>query len=186
MYKLNQDQKRLPFGGHHFYDKGFMIKGETVKEVVGKITDYRLNNNRPIGNPEQEVLEYYALNFPWMVKKDNEEVPKENESYALWRKWVQKTWTNPPKKLITTKEASFRWDVCKKCPHNKPINWPESDESTQITRKAFLLRQGMEIPEELGFCSLHNVDIGVLTFIETPKDYSEQKKDTPGYPSCWV
>jgi hypothetical protein len=187
MLKINKDQMRLPLGGHHYYEDGLSLKGDTFEEVREKLSDFRLNNNRPVGNPGQDILIYYAVNFPYMVREDETEIPQETKVFTRWRAWVQKTWTHPPKKTLTTKEASFRWDVCKTCPHNLPIiSGLKHSEFEQITRKAFMLRRGAKIPQELGYCSLHHFDLGVATFIETPKDHSERRKDTPDYPSCWV
>lgn len=164
-----------------------MIKGDTFNEVRDKLSDYRLNNNRPIGNPGQDILKYYAVNFPWMVKEDDIEIPEEPENYSKWRSWIQKTWVRPPKKMLTIKEASIRSDICKSCPHNKPIQTGNKpSEFEQLTKKSFLLRRGVKISSDLGYCDLHHFDLGVALFIETPKDHSEKKKDTPGHPSCWV
>lgn len=187
MLKINKDQMRLPFGGHHYVEDGRTLKGDTFDEVKTLLTDYRLHNNRPVGNPGQDILTYYLVNFPWMVKQDDLEMPEEPDDFIDWRAWVQGTWVKPPKKLLTSKEASFRWEVCKSCPFNVPIEQGNKPaEFEQITRKAILLRRGVKIPQELGYCSLHRADLGVLTFIETPKDHSEKSKDSPNYPSCWV
>lgn len=187
MLKINKDQMRLPFGGHHFYEMGLMMKGDTFDEVRIKLTDFRLNNNRPVGNPGQDILTYYAVNFPWMVKEDDAEMPQEGENFLAWRAWIQKTWNRPPKKIIVSKEAEMRWSVCKTCPHNIPIAaGNRRAEFDELKRKAFILRRGIKIPPEIGFCSLHRADLSAFTFTETPKDHSEIKKDTPNYPGCWV
>lgn len=187
MLKINKDQMRLPHGGHHYLEDDFMMKGDTFDEVKSKLAEFRLNNNRPVGNPGQDILAYYAVNFPYMVREDDTEIPEETNEFMSWRAWVQKTWVHPPKKTLTMKEASFRWDVCKTCPCNLPIeSGQRPSEFEQITRKAFMLRKGAKIPSELGYCSLHHFDLGVATFIETPRDHSEQREDTPNYPRCWV
>lgn len=187
MLKINKDQMRLPFGGHHYLEDGLMLKGDTFDEVKIKLSDYRMNNNRPVGNPGQDILKYYAVNFPWMVREDEINVPEETKEFTDWRHWVQRTWVNPPKKLLTNKEASFRWDVCKTCPFNQPIeSGNKPSEFEQITRKTLMLRRGAKIPKELGYCSLHRFDLGVATFIEIPRDHSEKEIDAPNYPSCWV
>lgn len=187
MLKINKDQMRLPFGGHHYVENGHMLKGETFDEVKTKLTDYRLNNNNPVGNPGQDILAYYAVNFPWMVREDPTEMPEESENFIDWRAWVQKTWVKPPKKMLTSKEASFRWEVCKGCKFNQPIEQGHKPaEFEQITRKALLLRRGVKIPQELGYCCLHRFDLSVATFIETPRDHSEKSTSSPNHPSCWV
>src|SRR5258705_12465900 len=111
MLKLNLNSQRLPIGGHHFREKGYMMKGENLAEVVKKVEAFRLDNHHPIGNPEQDVLFYYAVHFPWIVIYDEEPDPEFDSDYKDWRDWLHKTWMLPPKKMVTVKEASLRWDV---------------------------------------------------------------------------
>jgi hypothetical protein len=188
MYKLNSNQKRLPFGGHHFYEKdGHMFKGETFKEVADKLSGYRINNNIPVGDPEQEILRYYWMNFPWMVKDVLETRPvARNEDYDSWRGWVSRIWKSPPKKLVTRKEASIRWEACKECPFNIQKSWSETDESSELSRRAMLIRKGAEVPEYIGFCSLHGWDLSIATFADAPNSISDKKKDGANPDGCWV
>ena len=116
-FQLNPSQMRLPFGGHHFRENGVTLKGETFDEVVDLLNDFRLMNGTPIGNPKQEIINYYAQKFPWMVEYDlsgDEDVP-EDENYVAWRSWISSVWGKPHGKFLTRKEASFRWSVCKTC-----------------------------------------------------------------------
>ena len=73
-YELRKHQQLRPLeGGHHFHCYGLKFTGETLGEVVGKVSSYRLNNLIPMGRPEQEVLAYYADKFPWMVDAAEDE-----------------------------------------------------------------------------------------------------------------
>jgi hypothetical protein len=112
--------------------------------------------------------------------------PVSESDYELWKKWIHLAWSKPTTKVVSSKEASDRWAICKKCPYNKGMNWQETTESAEIARRAFLLRRGISIPSELGFCSLHHADLGILSFVETPGELSGKKKDTANYTSCWV
>ena len=120
-----------------------------------------------------------------MVDEDREaDEPVENPEFVAWRSWVSRTWTSPPKKLITTKEAQDRWNKCKVCPCNKKFSWDSTDESDQISRKTFMLKRGIDTPEFLGFCCLHNCDLSVFTFIEAADQFSSKKGKEPE--GCWV
>jgi hypothetical protein len=188
MLKLNPDQLRQPHGGHHYLiPNGPAVKGESFKEVVQKIKDYRINNGIPVGDPEQDVLWFYALHWPYMVEPDvQRKAPEESEMFRSWAKWVRKAWKTPPKKTITTKEASIRWDVCLTCPHNKKFNWRETDESTAIQQRVFLLRRGVEVPEGIGYCACHKADLSALSFIDGPQSFSDKSKEFIQPEACWV
>lgn len=188
MLKLNKDQLRQPVGGHHFIERGLMIRGDTPKQVIKKITEYRINNNFPVGNPEQDLLLYYAERWPYMVRHDfdAQEEAKVDDDYEGWRSWIYKIWNNPPASTVSSKEASDRWDVCKTCIHNKRKSWVPTNEASEITRRAFILRRGLDIPTVLGYCSLHKADLGVFCFVEKAKEISGLKKDTAKPSHCWV
>src|SRR5688572_8545784 len=188
MLKLNDIQQRLPYGGHQYPENGHIIRGDTFKELVNNVSAYRVNNHIPIGNPEQDVLFHYAKHWPWMVKEDREAVEvKEDSAYAEYREWVEFTWRHPITRIITPKQASDRWKVCETCPYNQKRDWKETKESTELARRAFLLRRGVGVPKNLGICSLHkNADIPVLSFSEIPVSNAERRKDAELPAGCWV
>lgn len=185
-YKLNEHQQLRPHGGHHFTAHGILMKGDTLDEVVRQIKDYRINNAIPVGDPTDEVLQYYAAKWPFMVYPDED--AKEFRPSVMkerWMKWVRVRWLKPSVKQITLKEAEARWKVCQFCPYNKPLT-PVNDEQTAIARKAFMLRRGQTIPSNIGFCALHGADIGAMVFLEAPVEVSDKPKDAANHTNCWV
>lgn len=188
MLRINPDQQRGPRGGHHFQvPNGPMLRDEEFKGLVKKLVDYRVNNLIPLGAPDQEILRYYEKEFPYVVQETPQaERGGLTEAFTAWARWVRRAWRTPPKKTITTKEASCRWEVCQKCKHNKPFNWSDTPESMAMSQRAFLLRRGLEVPNGLGFCDLHCCDISVMSFIDNPKGFSEKPESESQPESCWV
>ncbi len=187
MLKLNETSKREPFGGHHHIEYGITFRADSFTALVEKVSSFRLQNNIPVGNPEQEILSRYAQFWPWLVRQERDAEPLTDRlDYREWRYWLQKTWRTPPAKLITTREARDRWVKCQTCPANLKKTWDESDESSEVTRRAYLLRRGMDVPDYLGFCACHKTDLGVFTFIEAAKDYSARKTTEASPDGCWV
>ncbi len=152
-----------------------------------KITDYRVNNAITVGDPKQEVLEYYLKNFPFMIDLDEstDRVNTLDEISKAWVEWVRKRWSQPPGKTITPKEAAIRWSVCLGCPHNKPFE-AVTQEQMEMERKAFLMRKGYTVPPKLGFCSLHRWVTPIQVFSEAPAAASGKLKETANHPGCWV
>ncbi len=184
---VNKKQKREPAGGHHFVIDGTTIKGETFDEVVTKVNEYRRNNNLPVGDTKRDITLFYAKNWPYMViRSEVEYEPKIfEEGYIKWRDWVYKTWSNPPAKFITKKEAEDRWDVCKTCPFNKPKNFSASPELSEINRRTFLMSRGLEAPSFLGYCALHSADLPTLVYADNPATLLFEKDNEP-LENCWV
>lgn len=187
-YQLNPSQKREPFGGHHFRENGVTLKGDTVQEVVELLTDFRIVNGKPVGNPLQEIIDYYAKDFPWMVEMDisGKEDKPDNPDYVAWRSFISSVWGKNHGKFLTKKEASFRWAICKGCPHNVGTPWPESREATEFSRKSLLLRRGENIPEKYCYCDLHRNDIGVVSFQESASEFSRKETNKSNHSGCWV
>jgi hypothetical protein len=187
MLKLNPDQQRLPHGGHHYpIIDGPLVRADSAREVIRKITDYRIANALPLGDPEQELYRYYHKFWPYtVIEVDSTKGDEPATNFPSWAKWVRKAWKMPPK-LVTTKEASFRWDICLTCPHNKQFDWKETNESAVLSQRAFLLRRGIEAPKALQYCDLHRADLSVLTFTETPGLFSEKPKEAIQPSCCWV
>lgn len=185
--KLNPHQKRLPFGGHHFREDGIMLKGEAFKDVEELLRDFRLMNGRPVGNPSQDIIIYYAQKFPWMVMTDHDATPDEPEEYdyVCWRDWITSVWGKVQNKFITRKEASFRWEKCNGCPNNVGKTWKSSAEATEFERKSLLLRRGEKTPENYCYCALHRADVSVASFLESPRDLSRKLPNSAEQEGCW-
>jgi hypothetical protein len=186
MLKLKPNSKRAPYGGHHYPEYGMMFKGESFAEVVKKVKEFRISNNISLGNPEQDVLVFYVSHWPWLVEEDHESVEDEiPDQFREWRLWIQSTWRTPPTKLVTPTEAKLRWKVCETCPYNEQFKHEESQESSEITRRAFLLRRGLDAPDYLGFCACFKTDLGSLSYFDSPAKYVKPTSvEKPG--NCWV
>lgn len=186
MYQLKQNSKKAPFGGHQYHEYGVTFSGASFDAVVEKLKAFRLNNSITYGDPEQEVLAYYADKWPWLVERVDEEGEREEEDYAAWRDWVHKTWRSAPTKLIVPKEAQDRWDICEKCPFNMPDEFGNGPEPKELRRRAFLMRRGVDVPKHLGYCSHHRADLGAFTFIQNAKVFSALPKEGEPFKGCWT
>lgn len=184
MLKYKKTQQRLPIGGHHFHDHGVTFKADSFESLCEKIKEFRINNAIREGDPEQEVLLFYAKNFPYVVESDDT-IPrvKDTQDADKWIEYVTTTWRNPPRKLLTSKEASIRWDACKTCKYNKRLEKDSSREIAETEKRAFMLRRGVDVPHELGYCSLFGIDTRIASFIEDTKS-SIESGDKPA--GCWV
>jgi len=186
-YRIKVSQKRLPIGGHHFPEKGVSIKGESFNDVVDMLTSFRLFNSRAVGNPRQEVVDYYAAKFPWMVELDTAPSPDDelDADYVAWRDWITSVWAKSSGRFVSKREAQTRLEVCKTCPHHVGSPWDQTEEAIEFQRKALMLKRGNMVDEKYGFCLLHKCDVGVSSFIENPISVSRKEKDEQDYPACW-
>lgn len=184
---LNKHQQRRPFGGHHFPEQGMVVRAETWDELQTKVRKLRIINGHPEGNVESEILRYYAEHFPYMVTTGEEKgKPVKPSNYFKYRDWIRYLWFDPPKKLITLKEAGLRWDKCETCPRNVKKDWQEDDETAEFARRSFMLRCGLDVPDFLGFCDCHRWDLGLAVLLHDAEKVSNKAKQDNIPTECWV
>lgn len=188
MLNLNRSQQRLPRGGHHFSQYGVTFRADTFPLLVEKLKDFRKVNNYQIGQPEQDILQFYAKHWPFMVESDDQDViPEASTDYTEWRDWVHKVWKLPPSKFLSSAEAQDRIKVCADCPFLvDKAGWKKSEEFTEVSKRAFLLRRGMSVPDFIGYCACHRADLGSLLFIENAAHFSNRPEDREKPKECWV
>lgn len=188
MLKYKTNQQRIPVGGHNFTEHGLTLKADSVEQLEKKLLEFRLNNNRPAGDPKKDILLHYAKTSPWMVEDTDETDPEivENRNYKAYRTWIQKTWEFPPKKILQPQEAKDRWEICRNCKFNLPKNWKKTDELKALEQRQFLLKRGITTAKDLGFCSLHRFDIEVASLIAEPRAHSDIQVERPEDLKCWV
>ena len=174
-------------GGHQFTEKGVTFTGDRFKEVVKKLRLFRINNGIPEGYPDQDILIRYAEKWPYLVEEDTTMVffsPKDDSPIFRWKKWVMNLWKNPPKSLISAKEAKPRWEICKDCKFNLELSISPRGEDAGMERRSFLLRRGQDVPDYLNFCSLHGMPLDVGCLLENPAQFSTANGEK--YDKCWV
>jgi hypothetical protein len=182
----NKNSMRQPIGGHHYpVDKPMatVLRAKTLDDLVEELHDFRVNNGITLGNPLQDILEYYRHKWPYLVVEEPGDPEDVSIRYAVWRSWIQRTWAHPPKNLVPAKTAQERWAICEKCPYNKQRNWTRNDESKELTKRAFLLRRGVDVPDFLGYCAYHGVDLGAFTMFDKPEAHVQSEGK---YEGCFL
>jgi len=184
--RLKENSMRIPFGGHHFKDRAIMFKADSFDELVDKIRVFRIANSVKVGNPEEEILIYYAKNWPWLVEENPEpEETKENPRYEKWRDFIFGMKKTPIRKYANEREMRTRYETCEKCKYRKRVNPKERDEFDALKAKIFVLCRGSMICGMDQFCDLHQAPIPVLLAAETTKDLIPPK-DGNGSEDCWI
>ena len=170
MKRLNTSAQRKPIGGHHFTDRGQIIKADTFSELVDAVAEYRLANSWPLGEPEDEVLAYYETIAPWLVVDDGTP-PRPRGIPAHVR--ALRDWLNAVKlagnvSLCSKKEAAERAEGCKGCKYASDLDWAYSDETEEMERRAALLRGMRQSDVNDTYCRLHKWEVGVAVNLARP------------------
>jgi len=186
-------------GDHHFSDpsSGILFRTDDFPALLAKITDYRVGNGLPMGDPEQEVLQFYAKSFPWSVIEeksgkilsdtngsviDNPDTNPANlsQSERLYR-WVNEVWRNPPTTLLHSEDATSRVSYCQKCPHHRPptSDTPQNEpRAKEANRRVMVLTKCRPAPG-VGFCAHFGWDCRLACLLS-------HLSEVDGPEKCWV
>lgn len=182
MLHYNDKQHIPPHGGHQFSERGAQFKADSFDDLKEQVSEFRIRNSIPVGLPDQDILKFYAGKWPWTVISDGLPAPEENSDFSRWRQWIHKSWSGGPVKMKTATEAKERWKICIDCSFRKKVV-SDSAESKALEGKSLILRSGQQTPS-LGFCSLHGVDLDVLSFHAQTETNRNTKDKGPA--NCWV
>lgn len=185
MRQYNKNAQRRPIGGHHFTDRGQIIRADTFQELVQAIEDYRVSNSWPLGYPEADLLDHYAKVAPWLVLEDDEVkargIPEHVKPLFSWLNEVKGSGSMG---LCTKLEAKERWAGCVGCKYSSEVDWDYSAETKKMQVDAALLRRMQKSPVENSYCRLHKWATGVAVFLAKQKVSPANKERSPG--GCFV
>lgn len=119
-----------PDGGYLFVEgDGTKFRGESWKNLISKVRDYRQRNKRPAGDPESEIFSQYCSRMPSHCKNmsTGPVVIQGSHSISLNQRVLQfianllewKRKAAIPR--VADSVAAERAAVCAACPHNKPL-----------------------------------------------------------------
>lgn len=184
--QLKRNSMRQPFGGHHFAEKSITFKAESFDDLVGKVRDFRIANGIKVGSPEEDILIYYAKNWPWLVEEDKCPPKRQtNERYDKWSEFILRIKKSPIRKYANDKDMRIRYETCEKCKFRKKIQARDKDEFNALKQKVFVSCRGLMICDMDQFCDLHQAPIPVLLAADSPREVLP-KKDGNTAPECWI
>lgn len=186
----------IPPGGYHFPDKSggteVRIEGYNVADVAANVLKYRLQNNRPPGNPMQELQEYICGTWPHFCLDSNPpEIPSINGPEPLQRRcaaWLNQWFTSAAADPgVSQQEADRRAKICLQCPKNKDYAAGGCGACTaQVIRLQFIYTRNRKAQgaDELGCCDVLSSPLQAAVWSDALPGYSdEQKEQLPTY--CW-
>jgi hypothetical protein len=186
-YVLNFSHQHQPMEDHSFVDDGQLLTSKTLRGLVAAVRAYRETNGFPVGDPEQDIAQYYCQKYPWLVSplKNPPESPLraqeltgEAAAMEAVECFVRELWHNPPKRPCEARETVARIAVCRECPYQQPLDMTRNRE---CTRRAYLIAKG-ELAKDIGYCEHHRWLNGLAVLLPEPI-----KLARPGRPAgCWV
>jgi hypothetical protein len=142
-------------GGWKWKEERASFDGKSLDDLRQKVEDYRESNGLPIGDVSGDFAKAWAETSPWTVCHAEELEPDDKAMLAAEaREWLMALWKKPPAKLLGRKEAEPRYAKCLSCEFNQKLG-KDVQGAEDLNRRAILLTRGLELPKELGCCSVH-------------------------------
>lgn len=184
----------IPPGGWTYAQNGLphKITGSTYDDLINNITDARIHNNIPLGNPAKDHEEQFCQNFPSYCDPNSSQIQPEREvsDTETFRtkvaSWAGNRYSSAGSiELVNEDEANVRGSICGQCPNNS--EWRDGCKCIgQIDRTLLLIRQGRETKEKLLGCSCFGHDNQTAVWLPA-KNLQHAKKNLETSPEfCWL
>ncbi len=186
----------IPPGGFHFPDNSggteVRIEGYSIPDVAANVLRYRMANNRPPGNPFQELIDYICNAWPhFCMETDSGEIPHAGLPEPLSRRcaawmasWFSTVSDDPG---VPQAEADRRAAVCAGCPNNKDHEAGGCGACTaQVARLSFIYRRNRQTPSDaqLRCCDLFDSPLQATVWsAKLPAATEDQRARKPV--NCW-
>jgi hypothetical protein len=162
--------------GWDFSQNGLWFAAYDRQELVREVTNYRAANGIPMGNVNQEILDFNAAKTSSITP-----VRKIANMRELAIKWLESKVKSKPK-YVAKERADRRASICITCPNNIQ-NWTAGETCGRCienaNRAAAIILQGRPQHRPLGACSaIHQQNKVAVWLDETPLT-----QELPSF--CW-
>jgi hypothetical protein len=187
--QINQEIKPTHPDGWHFPEADTVLKANSYKELIVKVTEYRISQRKTWDTVQQEVNTYLVGVSPTTRGPDigpfqKKELDLSDKVYN----WLSRTYDkmNPAVAYASAPEALRRASTCIQCPYNTPMTSGCGACVSQMQRMARGISKGRSVNGEkpLKVCSLLNYDLKVAIHLED--DTLGPREEIPHAPNyCW-
>lgn len=183
-YHLKLGHARAPTGGHRFPIGDMFLRATTAEELLVLIEKYRSENSDPLGDPVQDLGEYYAAIAPHLVRVVIDEDPPPRPEGVELAELMNKIWKLHPRFMEQGPIAEIRMKHCRGCPF-----WDEKKTVSMIglyasraTARTRLLLSDQDLEEE-GYCKSWKLPLKLFNRMTDPDHVFELPKSLK---QCWV
>jgi hypothetical protein len=189
----------IPPGGYHFItatpEGGTLkIESHSVESVQELLLKYRLNNNLPVGNPQQEVIDYICGTWPHFCTETTEaflvpamSITREAHLSRRVSDWTARLWALGSDNAVAQPEADRRAAICSSCPQNKdyrPGACAPCVESLDRLSFIWLRNRSTPFDQSLGGCRACGANLKTAVQASRLPPLSDADKNSLD-PSCW-
>jgi hypothetical protein len=189
------DPSIVPPGGFFFIERaGLTLTAPTFELLVSKLTDHRVTNRLPLGDPETEVAEAILRRNPHIstVHRSRTANPSGSTTSGRVLAWTLDTANrlavSDSRVFASAKLAASRASVCAECPFRQPPSPDPSLLDQQVSQVRTMVTRSVD-HHDLGYCTFFHHDNAFACLIESiqpelnPPEQCWMSQNSPTSPS---
>jgi hypothetical protein len=175
-----------PKEGYFFVEAdGVHVRGDSWKDVIARVTDYRRRNRMPAGDPDAEIMAQACARNPSICSEKRAAPIKRKTLKGRILEWlsaIKRVSAKEPLEFVDADTAKRRANVCVGCPQHVDFFGAPSCASCKATVKAMReeLLKGRKPDPRLNGCAAIGIDCAVAAHLD------EARIEAPEAPrTCW-
>jgi hypothetical protein len=194
---LSLNTSLVPPGGHHFVDRStgrdVRINGTSPDDVAEQVLRFRLGNQKPPGNPMQELVDYVCGTWPHFCHESNPPPVRPSNGGRTHisirvASWMAAFVRQAMGDLGVSRQVSEqRAIICSQCPKNTSFTTSGCGAcQDSISRLAFVWKRDRSTSQDhaLGACDITSQHNGCAVLAAKLPDLSEgEQEQLPA--NCW-
>ncbi len=189
MIQINQEIKPTHPDGWHFWEDDVRIKADSYKELVVKVTEYRIASRKDWQDTQQEINEYLVSISPTTKGPDTTPYQKTELTHSdRVYNWLSRTYnaTTTSTQYASAPEALRRASACMQCPYNVVPQANCGACESQMARMSKGISKGRHVSGQKAIhaCAVLNLDLKTAVHLED--DLLGGKSEDQTLPDfCW-
>ena len=189
-----------PRGFHYPVTPDVILQGADWRGLFKLITNWRIANHMPVGDPEKDVLDYfekaypYALDYapgPELHKEDGVTPQVDGDDLNRLTQATGRLYTEMPQGgygIVPDAEANERAKLCARCPYHKTMPVSCASCWAAIMAQIHTIRNGKVLVSdgEYGMCTKTGNPVQAIAFIKKDEVKCSQKLKDALWSCCWV
>lgn len=173
-----RDSKKKPRAGWFLIDDGIKFEAEDIEGVIFQVIKYRAEYFKPLGDPEQEILQQLNETDPWMVEEDFNWKPEPELDESILddvSTWMKSVYIDPGSFNTDKHSVLLNRQTCAKCKFNNTLYEHEE----QYEKLRFVMSGG-QVSENLGICDHFKWENNIAVLLKKPN------KNVASPDCCWI
>jgi hypothetical protein len=187
--QINQEIKPTHPDGWHFWEDDVLLTAKSYKELIVKVTEYRISRRKQWDDVQQAVNEYLVKISPTTRGPDTQPFQKTEYSHSdRVYNWLSRTYNKvtTSTQYASAPEATRRASACISCPYNVIPQANCGACESQMARMAKGISKGRHVTGQKALRACGVLNYHLATAVHLEDDLLGEREENPALPpNCW-